>query len=599
MGGLIVKHRHDMECVPHFWFMATRLLIMMGIGGIAVVLVLTNEWVALAQISPPTMDPTGRSAQSSQIVPHESPTPIPPRPVLPPLEQLLEKKAESLPPLRAKVKEIKVVGHTVFSDEEIKKITGPYENRYISTEDLEELRRALTLLYVNKGYINSGARIPDQRLDEGVVTIEIIEGTLKEINVSVEGAKHFFPFYFRDRIRLGVEDPLNIHPLQERLQLLLLDSRVQRLNSELKPGTELGTSILDVRVEEASPYHAWVEYNNFQSPTVGQNRGLGTVAHQNLLGLGDTFQFTFGRSEGVNPYIDTNYVLPITPYDTTVMFQYRRNDFEVVTSPFDDLDIESVTNIYTFTIRHPVYRTVQDEVALSLTWEYLENKSSLLGQGFAFTPGATSNGKTVSVPIRFSQEWIRRQSNQVFAFRSRFSVGLDVFNATNNRVNADDPDSQYFVWLGQGQWTRRLDPWNVQLLVSSAIQIANDSLFPLEQFAVGGRFSVRGYHENELVRDNAFLFSVEARLPVIPSVLGENVLFFAPFVDVGRSWSAKFSTPDPETLASIGAGVRLNIFDRAQANVYWGLQLNHVADPPSGGGLQDHGLHLQFVWNVL
>jgi len=557
-----------------------------------------NESLTWAQ-TPPVLDPTGRSGESPSLIPQEALRPAKPsRPMLPSLEQLQERSLQGVPPIQVFVKELKVVGYTVFSDQEIHAIIHPYQNRLITTEDLETVRRALTLLYVDKGYINSGAIIPDQGIEDGVVTLEIIEGTLDEIDVVVEGAKHFHPFYFRSRIRLGVEEPLNVRPLQERLQLLLLDSRVQRLNSELKPGSHLGSSELHVRVKEASPYRAWAEFNNFQSPTIGAERGLGTVAHQNLLGLGDVFQFTYGQSKGLDPLIDGSYTLPITPYDTTLEFQYRRNNFKDVSNTFKDLDIKSKTQIFTFTLRQPIYRNLQDEVALSLTGEHLENNTSLLGSGFAFTPGYTNNGHAKITALRFAQEWTRRQSNQVFAIRSRFSMGLDIFDATNNRVNKDDPDSHFFVWLGQAQWVRRIDPWGIQFLTSSALQIANDSLFPLQQFAVGGRFSVRGYRENTLVRDNAFLFSVETRLPVLPSVFGDNVLYFAPFVDVGHSWNAQVTTPSPKTLASVGTGVRINIFDRAQANVYWGMQLNHVSDPPPGGNLQDHGVHVQFVWNL-
>ncbi len=554
---------------------------------------------ALWAQTPPVLDPTGRSGEPPTFIPKEAPrTTKPSRPVLPSLEQLRQGSQEGGTPIQVFVKELKVVGYTVFSDQDIHAIIDPYHNRLITTEDLETVRRALTLLYVDNDYINSGAIIPDQGIADGVVTFQILEGTLDDIDVVIEGAKHFQPFYFSSRIRLGVEEPLNVRPLQERLQLLLLDSRVERLNSELKPGAKLGTSELHVRVEEASPYRAWVELNNFQSPTVGAERGLATFAHQNFLGLGDVAQFTFGQSQGIDPLFDISYLLPITPYDTTLAFQYRRNDFKVVSKAFEALEIESETEIFTFTLRQPVYRTVQDEIALSFTGEYLENKNFLLGDGFSFTPGTTRKGKAVVAALRFGQEWIRRQSNQVFAVRSRFSLGLDVLGATNNRLNTHDPDSQFWTWLGQAQWVRRIDPWGIQLLTSTALQIANDSLFPLEQFAVGGRYSVRGYRENQVVRDNAFLFSLETRLPVLPSVIGNNVLYFAPFVDVGRSWNAEVATPSPKWLASAGAGVRINLFDRVQLNGYWGIQLNHVSETPPGGNLQDHGVHLQFVWNI-
>ena len=56
------------------------------------------------------------------------------------------------------------------------KVTAPYKNRTLATEDLERLRLALTLLYINKGYLTSGAIIPDQDVQAGVVAVHIIEG---------------------------------------------------------------------------------------------------------------------------------------------------------------------------------------------------------------------------------------------------------------------------------------------------------------------------------------------------------------------------------------------------------------------------------------
>ncbi len=551
----------------------------------------------LAQL-PPVIDPTGRSGEPPPLEEQKPQATSPPKFILPPVETLPELQPKRAPGLQVMIQTIHVEGSTVFKPEELKQITAPYEKRELSTEELEQLRRALTQAYINKGYVNSGAVIPDQPLENGELTYRIIEGKLSDIHI--EGTTYFLPFYFQQRIERSTGPPLNIRPLKERLQLLLQDRRIQRLNSELKPGIKPGEAILDVRVEEASPFRAWAEFNNFQSPTVGAERGLGTIAVDNPFAIGDQFQFTYGGSKGVYPLLDTKYAVPLTKWDTTLELQYRKNDFNVVSSAFKQLDIESESQIFKVSLRQPLYHTLTDEVAVTLIGEHLQNQNFIGGTGFSFTPGTTRKGKSKVSALRFAQEWIHRQPNQVFAFFSRFSLGIDVLNATNNRIAKNDPDAHFFSWLGQAQWARRIDPLGIQLISSLALQVANDSLFPLEQFAVGGRYSVRGYRENQLVRDNAFLFSIEPRIPVLPNLLGPQVtVHFAPFVDVGRSWNAKVSTPDPKTLASIGAGLRLGFFDRAFANVYWGQQLNHVTDTPPGGNLQDHGVHVQFILNIL
>jgi hemolysin activation/secretion protein len=524
----------------------------------------------------------------------EEPGPPPlPRPMLPPIPPPSEER-EPLSGPRVFVRQITVTGSTVFSEEALAAVTGPYVNRYVTSEDLEALRLALTRLYVNAGYINSGAILPDQTVTDGVITYQIIEGELTE--VTVEGNRWFRESYLRKRLALDVEPPFNISALQERLQLLQQDDRIERLHVELRPGVQLGESTLHVRVEEQLPIFMALEFNNYQSPTVGAEQGLVTVAHRNLTGNGDILSLTYGRSSGLNPQIDASYTLPLSPRETTIGLRYRRNESSVIEETFDPLDIDSQSEIFTLSLRQPLYRTLRRELALSLTGERLQSKTFLLDQPFSFSPG-TRDGEAVDTAVRVSAEWLDRTPNQVIAARSRFSVGIDALGATINR--SDLPDGQFFAWLGQFQWARRLTARDLELLFRLDLQLAADPLLPLEQVAVGGRHSVRGYRENQLVRDNALIASLESRIPLVRNRRWADYVQVVPFVDVGQGWNQEGETPDPKTLVSVGLGLRwAATFDtvvrlRPQFEIYWGYKLKDVQT--TGGNLQDEGIHLQFV----
>lgn len=564
---------------------------------------LAGTSVYAQQTFPPLFDPTGRSGEPPAPLKKEfrpqPPAPLPTLPAVPiPPE---EEGKQPLGQIHVFASYIHVTGSTVFSDEELAEVTAPFKNRTLTTEDLERLRLALTLLYVNRGYITSGAVIPDQDVTFGVITIQIVEGTLAHIDV--EGQDWFRAGYLRDRIERGAQTPLRLEPLQERLQLLQQDPRIERINAELRPGDKRGESTLQLNVKETSPWKAWLDFSNYQTPVVGAERGLATIAHQNVTGNGDAFSFTYGKSRGVNPIVDTSYSLPLNRYDTTFIASYRRNDFLVVDNAFRSLDMNAESEIIGFTLRQPIYRTISDEFAVAITGERLYNKitsvfDDIPGQSFQFIPGSSNTGVNAVSALRFTQEYTHRTSSSVIAARSRFSLGIDVLGATIN--GGQTPDGQFFSWLGQVQGVRRLDEWGgLQLLGQMSLQLANDRLFPLEQIPVGGRFSVRGYRENTLIRDNAFLASVESRYPILKYASGEDLLQFAQFVDMGRAWNAKGTTPDPQTLASVGLGVRWSVLprDRARFELYWGVPLNHVPHPP--GNLQDHGIHLQFVVQVL
>ena len=144
------------------------------------------------------MDPTGRSGEPPTLPKQfEAPTP-PPGTLLPPAP--IPPKTGPFPDLRVFVREIKGTGSTIFSAEELAKVTAPYVNREVTSEDLEALRVALTLLHVNNGYVNSGAILPDQSVSEGVVTYQIIEGGLTAVDVKETGG--FAPAIFKSDFSL-------------------------------------------------------------------------------------------------------------------------------------------------------------------------------------------------------------------------------------------------------------------------------------------------------------------------------------------------------------------------------------------------------------
>jgi len=561
---------------------------------------------AFAQI-----DPTGRSAEPPGPLKEEFQRPKPaPSPVLPIVPLPPETEAPTQPgTVRVFVQHVHVIGSTVFSDAEIAEVTAPYKNRTLITEDLERLRLALTLLYINKGYLTSGAVIPDQDVRSGVITVQVIEGKLTRIDV--EGNRWFRSSYLRDRLSLGMRTPVTLDPLQEQLQLLQQDRRIERVNAELRPGDQRGDSVLNLRVKDRNPFHALMEVNNYQTPLVGEFRGIGTLVHDNLTGNGDPLSLSYGQSSGAFPIVNASYALPFNRYGTTFSPYYRRYNFKLIEPPFDPLDIKTNSEIIGMSLRHPIYKTVTDEVALSIIGEHLFTQSFLFygtpdQMTFNSFPGFQNGAATVSA-LRFAQDWTRRTLNTVLAVRSRFSVGLNVLGATIN-ADPDTPDGQFFSWLGQAQAIKQFGEnlLGMQLLGRMDLQLTSSPLFPLEQVALGGRYTVRGYREVTILRDNSFIASVEPRFPLFRWASGEPMVQFAPFVDVAHGWNLGENRPSvtapitsfPNTLASVGAGLRWNILpnDRAIFEVYWGYQLNDV--PKIGNTIQDNGVHLGIVVNL-
>ncbi|HKW86208.1 MAG TPA: BamA/TamA family outer membrane protein, partial [Nitrospiraceae bacterium] len=110
---------------------------------------------------------------------------------------------------------------------------------------------------------------------------------------------------------------------------------------------------------------------------------------------------------------------------------------------------------------------------------------------------------------------------------------------------------------------------------------------------------------------NVYLASVETRFPLWRWASGEPMVQFAQFADMGHGWNLgqnrAFATQPnanlPDTLASVGVGLRWNILpkDRANFEVYWGQKLNRLWNqtvPRVSNTIQDHGVHLGVVVNL-
>lgn len=484
------------------------------------------------------------------------------------------------------VRSIRLTGNTVFTDAELAEVTRPFSNRYVTSEDLEALRLALTRYYVDRGYINSGAVIPDQKVQDGVVDLRIVEGQLTQIAVS--GNRQLRGAYLTDRLALGAGPPLNVNQLTERLQILLQGPFVERINAQIEPGDRPGEARLRAVVEETAPYRLSIGADTDLSPSLGEARGVLRGQLLSPLGLGDVLSAEIALADGLQDYT-LDYAIPLTPRDLTFSVYYENTSSDVVEDPLSDLDIEGDTSTLAFRLSQPVYQTSRDQLTLAVGLDLRESETSLLGRGFPFSAGVEPDGSSSVTVLRFIQEWLSRSPDQVLAARSTFSLGVDAFDATINA--GDDPDGRFFAWLGQFQWAKRLGESDNQVVFRLQGQLTSDPLLPMEQFAVGGLWSVRGYRTNALVRDQGFASSLELRIPVLHREDGAPLLQVVPFVDAGGAWykGRGGDTPDPTTIASAGLGLRFDPHQRIHAELYWGhaFQKDDLEGPDDS--LQDSG----------
>jgi hemolysin activation/secretion protein len=117
-------------------------------------------------------------------------------------------------------------------------------------------------------------------------------------------------------------------------------------------------------------------------------------------------------------------------------------------------------------------------------------------------------------------------------------------------------------------------------------QLTPDALLPLEQFALGGIDSVRGYSQNQLLTDNAIFASLEVRIPLTSN---PSILQFTPFIDFGTGWNNLLPNPDSSTLVGLGLGMRWLISPSLSLQLDYGIPLINIEN--QGDSLQENGFY--------
>lgn len=606
--------------MPRFLLLRGALLSRLVLLGAAMSATFIGRGAAIAQPTPPSAPPdslpSGSPAEPrpaplrlpADIIPNRRPEeelpelPLPelPLPELPPVDQLLDNTGEANPPDGVTsgseetfvISGIQLAGSTVFTAADFADLFAQYVGRPITFDDLLAVRSAVAQRYVEAGFVTSGAFIPPQTLADGVVTVQVVEGAIAEIQVV--GTRRLNPRYIRSRLGLAAQPPIHTETLLAGLQRLQIDPLIDTVSADLQAGVRPGTSVLRVEVTEADSFAVAAGVDNRRSPSIGSLRRYLDIAEGNLFGVGDRASLSFSNTDGSNS-LNLSYAVPVSPHNTRVTLAADISGSRVIDPAFDVLDISANAYRYEIGVTHPLIETPSQELFLGLALDYKENQTRLgldnIGP-FPLSPGADSEGKTRVSALRFSQGWTQRSQQQVLAVRSQFNLGLNWLNATDNPN--DIPDSQFFFWRGQGQWVRLLSP-DTLLLLRGDVQLATDELLSTEQFGLGGQQSVRGYRQDALLRDNGAVISAEARLPIIRWEDG-SLLQITPFVEVGAAWNHADTPPGKQVLVGTGLGLLWQQGENFTARLDWGIPLVDIDS--TSNSLQDNGLYLSVQYNL-
>lgn len=524
--------------------------------------------------------------------------PIPPKPEPPSPDELTPTPTPAPTPPTDEtpipVERINVTGSTILTLAEIQALVNPLENRSLTLTQLRQIADQLTAIYLERGYITSRAIVPEQTINNGIVQIQVIEGTLE--NIEVEGIKRLHPSYITSRINLGAAKPLSTAALEDQLRLLRINPLFETVEASLRAGTQEGQSILIVRVVEAPPFGVSLNVDNYSPPSIGSERMGLSVRHLNLTGRGDFLGLSYNTTrliaDGESDIIDALYSIPINPMNGTIQLRVQPYQNRITQEPFNALNIEGKSQRYEISYRQPIIRNPISEFALSFGFAFQDSQTFLDNNGEPFASGPDNRGVTRTSVLKFGQDYVVRDAEGAWALRSQFNLGLDILGATD----VSTPNAAFLSWLGQVQRVQRLGENNL-LIAQGDIQLSADPLFPSQQFVIGGALSLRGYRQNVRAGDNGFRISFEDRITLDRNQDSEPVFQLAPFLDFGGVWNHG-RNPNriigKTFLAGAGLGVIWQPVNGLNLRLDYGIPLISISD--RGNNIQDDGIYFSVTY---
>ncbi|MBQ0928943.1 ShlB/FhaC/HecB family hemolysin secretion/activation protein [Ideonella alba] len=491
--------------------------------------------------------------------------------------------------------EVAVEGNTVLSVEAIERAVQPHLGPGRSMKDVEAARAALEAAYQQAGYLTVLVDIPEQRVDEGVVRLSVLQGRLGQVWVT--GSRYHAQGHIRAALPSATPGEVpNFTTLQQELaEVNRSDAR--RVQPVIKPGRLPGTVDLDLQVSDQLPLSGSIEVNNQHAAGTTPLRLSGTLRYDNLLqrdhSLSLTLQTAPEKPEESRVAV-LNYSLPGGQGDLWALsFTDSNSNVETLGGT------QALGKGRTLGLRyhHPIGQggwsgTLSAGADLKHLRDTISASSSALETPLRYLPfqlayaGQWSEGRqSLQLSTQLTVAWGRLLQRRLLCAGIAWQDQFD--------CKTQGASGSFGVWRIDGRW---LQPgwfdglWSARLLA----QVASGPLVSAEQLTLGGQDNLRGYPDSEVAADHALAASLEWRSSNLAEAIGTGWTEVRPlvFADAARGLLAQpGSGQAPRTsLLSVGLGLRM-----AGAGLEAALDLGWPLRASAHAELHDPRLHLRVL----
>ena len=373
-----------------------------------------------------------------------------------------------------------------------KRLVAPYINQCLSLDRINQLVRAISEWYVQRGYITSRAFLTEQNLSHGTLNITVLEGKLEAIHLQGASARQLnMAFPTRAGRILNLRD---IEQGMEQINRL----RTTPVQIEIIPSTQPGYSIVNLTSTPEFPLTLGLNMDNSGQRSTGIGQLSGSLVGNDLLGVADRWFVSGGRSSAFSDWRDAqNFQAGVSvPYGYGLLdYSYSWSNYH---SRFNANSFDWYSNGDNISNRLSgswvLFRNGQIKTGVQLGLNHYVSHNWLNE-----TLLQSSSRKLTSLQIGFNHT--QKIAGGVATLNPMLSRGMPWFDAESDKGKSDDfPKAEFRKWSVSSSYQRPVTQ-KMWWLSSFYAQWSPDRLYGSERLTIGGENSVRGYKEQYLSGD--------------------------------------------------------------------------------------------------
>ncbi len=458
-------------------------------------------------------------------------------------------------------------GNTAFSSKELDLIFANDKHKNISLAKLTQLVAEITKKYRSNGYILSRAILPPQVVKKGVVTVQIIEGYVKDVRIKGKSGK--LADILQKYAKTVTESrPLKISDLEKAL-LLMNDLPGVTVKAVLTPAPRSPGAADLTLISDYKFFNVYLSYDNFGTRYIGPQETGGGVTFYNITtpGSSDSFRFiTDSRTSELQYYeVAHSQAVGENGAKVTVGANYSNSAPQFTLA---DFEVRGRSNSIYTDFTYPLLRTRTKNFYVHAMANYQNVTSTILGQPFY-----DDRIRSVVVGGEYNNIDSLRGINDV---KMDLEKGFNIFGA-NQHVNQSRPrgDSKFSKTNLAASRLQAL-PWQLSMLGAVHGQYAFNPLLATEQFSFGGPEYGRGYDPSEIVGDHGVGGKIELRKDSAFSQAWLSSMQYYLFYDAGVIWNRDtLNLPAKQSATSTGFGARMNFIPQLSGNFFLAQPLSH------------------------